>query len=344
MATIKDIAQQAGVSIATVSRILNSDQTLSVADDTRKRVINTAKSLNYQSSKRKNTAYSKLTETRSIGLILTTSQKDEVNDPYFLSIRLGIESICEAYHFKIENVFVVGENEIPKGGLNHLDGLIVIGAIDEKDLASFYYNKNRLIFVDYTPKGNDFDVVTSDFEAATRDLIEKLEEMNHKDIAFIGGKVITKRLSDSAGEHHSERRQNTYERVMKEKGNFHSRYVKVTGWDPIHGYEMTKELINQESMPTAIIVASDPLAIGALKALNEAGIHVPKEVSIVSFDDISAAAYLTPSLSTVKIHTEEMGKTAVKLLHDRLKGRELPIKVMLPTSFIARESIAEKIE
>lgn len=94
MATIKDIAQQAGVSIATVSRILNSDQTLSVADDTRKRVINTAKSLNYQSSKRKNTAYSKLTETRSIGLILTTSQKDEVNDPYFLSIRLGIESIC----------------------------------------------------------------------------------------------------------------------------------------------------------------------------------------------------------------------------------------------------------
>lgn len=107
---------------------------------------------------------------------------------------------------------------------------------------------------------------------------------------------------------------------------------------------MTKELINQESMPTAIIVASDPLAIGALKALNEAGIHVPKEVSIVSFDDISAAAYLTPSLSTVKIHTEEMGKTAVKLLHDRLKGRELPIKVMLPTSFIARESIAEKIE
>jgi LacI family transcriptional regulator len=87
-----------------------------------------------------------------------------------------------------------------------------------------------------------------------------------------------------------------------------------------------------------VVCASDPMALGAFRALHEAGIKVPEDISIISFDDIDAAAYLQPALSTVKIHSFEMGKTAVKLLQDRIKGRELPMKVILPTELILRES------
>jgi LacI family transcriptional regulator len=96
-------------------------------------------------------------------------------------------------------------------------------------------------------------------------------------------------------------------------------------------------------LPTAVVLASDPMAIGAIRALHEAGIKVPEDISVISFDDIEAAAFLNPPLSTVKVQTEEMGKTAVKLLYDRLKNeREIPLRVTLPTKLVLRDSTGPK--
>ena len=86
------------------------------------------------------------------------------------------------------------------------------------------------------------------------------------------------------------------------------------------------------------------MALGVLRALHESGIHVPNDVSVVSFDDIEAAAYVNPRLSTVKVHGDEMGRTALKLLYDRLLGRKLPMRVMLPTELIIRDSSSAKKE
>ncbi|NEW00623.1 substrate-binding domain-containing protein [Bacillus megaterium] len=103
-----------------------------------------------------------------------------------------------------------------------------------------------------------------------------------------------------------------------------------------------KKFIEKGSLPSAMLIASDPMAIGAMRALNEANIKVPQDLSIISFDDIEAAAYLNPPLSTVKIHTDEMGKMAVKLLYDRIKGRSVPIKAILAADFILRDSCQPK--
>jgi LacI family transcriptional regulator len=109
-------------------------------------------------------------------------------------------------------------------------------------------------------------------------------------------------------------------------------------WGPASGYSLTKKLIKSGRIPSAIVVASDPTALGVLRALHEAEINVPNDVSVISFDDIEAAEYVNPRLSTVKVHGDEMGRTAVKLLYDRLMGRKIAMKVTLPTELIIRDS------
>jgi LacI family transcriptional regulator len=338
MTTIKDIAREAAVSTATVSRVLNSDQTLSISEITRKRVIEAASFLNYRPNRKKNSKSSKEVETFNIGLVLTNSQEEEINDPYFLSIRLGVESVCEQYSLNIATVIRVGKSSNSITGLNELDGIIVIGRVDINDLKSLYYKNNNVVIVDYLPEEEVFDVVISDLEKATLNIIETFIDYNLRDIGYLGGKGIVKRIGNNEIIKQDDSRKKAFEKIMTEKGLYNPETVLVGEWGANSGYQLVEEMINEGSLPEALLVASDPMALGALRALHEAGIKVPEDISIISIDDIEAATYLTPRLSTVKIHTFEMGKTAVKLLHDRLNGRNIPLKIVLPTELILRDS------
>src|SRR5699024_6969212 len=108
------------------------------------------------------------------------------------------------------------------------------------------------------------------------------------------------------------------------------------------GYRLMKASLAQGNIPRAYFIASDPMAVGALRALQEEGLSIPKDVAIVSFDDIEMAQFASCPLSTVHVPTELMGRTSVKLLVDRLSGREVPLKVTVPTKFIVRESCGAK--
>lgn len=99
-----------------------------------------------------------------------------------------------------------------------------------------------------------------------------------------------------------------------------------------------KAAIKQGNLPQAFFIASDPLAIGALKALQEAEISVPQQVALIGFDDIEMASFVSVPLTTVKIFTEQMGRTAVNLLMERINGRSIPIKAVISTKLIVRES------
>ena len=95
--------------------------------------------------------------------------------------------------------------------------------------------------------------------------------------------------------------------------------------------------------PTAIIVASDPMAVGVYKALNEYGLKIPEDISVVSFDDIQMAQFMTPALSSVKMKAEEMGQMSVELAKNKLLGvRTMPVRVICKSELILRESIADK--
>lgn len=103
-----------------------------------------------------------------------------------------------------------------------------------------------------------------------------------------------------------------------------------------------RRLLAQHEQPTAVMMGSDPMAVGALKALQEHGVKVPERMAVVGFDDIEVSAYLNPPLTTVRVHAELMGKTAVQLLLERIEGREAAMHVKVNTSLIVRESSGAK--
>ncbi|RQW10592.1 LacI family DNA-binding transcriptional regulator [Paenibacillus rhizophilus] len=336
MTRIKDVAEFANVSTATVSRILNNDPSLSVSGETRKRVLEVVNELNYKPGRRKRTKAVQDKDSYNVGLVLTN---DEAIDPYFMSIRQGAESACDEYSVKIASVFNIGKSNFSSDSMAQLDGLIVLGDVNSEELQGVYSHNPNIVFVDFLPEEVNVDVVISDFETATRKILDHLFSNGHSQIAYIGGKGLIRSIHNGRTIEKDDIRLKTYERMMKEKGLFEEDNVLVGEFGPMSGYTLMKRLIGQKSFPSAVVIASDPMAIGAMKALHEAGLKVPGDISIFSFDDIVASAFLNPTLSTVKVHTEEMGRTAVKLLVDRMKnGRELPLKVILPTELVVRES------
>lgn len=344
MVRMKDIAEKANVSIATVSRILNNDATLSVSEETRQRVFDIAKQLDYKpirkrSSSRNNQPKKNKEESYQIALLLAVSQHDETRDPYFASIRQGIEEQCEQLPIHISSVIRVNGGEVQD--LSKFDGLIVIGGIDPKDIKR-YFPKNNVVFVTQVIHIDEYDVVCSDLETATEKILDYLIELGHKEIGYIGGSETIKKLNGGKSYEIDDVRKRTFEKKMKATGLYQPKHVFIGEWGPAGGYELMKKAIDSGNLPSAFVIASDPMAIGALHAIHQAGFRVPEDISIISFDDIDAAAFLNPPLSTVKIYAHEIGKLAVNALYDRIKGRDIPVKISTPANLIIRESCAAK--
>jgi LacI family transcriptional regulator len=110
------------------------------------------------------------------------------------------------------------------------------------------------------------------------------------------------------------------------------------------GYELMKDAIKKGNLPEAFFIASDSMSIGAMKALQEANLRVPNDVAIASFNDVQMAKFASTPLTSVKVYTEQMGRIGVQLLLDRIAGRELPLKVTVPTKLFIRDSSVIKKE
>ncbi|MCP3027938.1 LacI family DNA-binding transcriptional regulator [Halobacillus sp. A5] len=343
MASLKDVAKDANVSISTVSRVLSEDDTLSVADSTRERIYESAEKLNYMSLTLKKKSYSFHTK-KSIGLMIFCSKDYEFEDEYFIKIRRGIEAECARLQINISRVIRKGQNIEEETNLNDLNGVIVVGNIPPETVEQIYSKHNRVVFIDESPGVEVFDSVTPDLYGATIRLLEHLLLLGHQKIGFIGGQEIIHSPSEYT---ELERIDNLeklrflpYKKIMAAKGFYNDQHVYLGDWSTDDGYQLMMKAIQKGQLPTAFITASDPLATGALRALHESGLQVPEDISIVSYNDIELASYLTPPLTTAKVFSEEMGNSAVKLLNERMEGREIPTKIIHPCKIQFRESSA----
>ncbi|MBD2870945.1 LacI family DNA-binding transcriptional regulator [Paenibacillus arenilitoris] len=338
MATIKDIAQQAGVSAATVSRVLNNDATLAVSEETRARIFSIAEQLRYKPSRLKRMKKEEKLSRQQIGLLMWSTLEDEHSDPYFSAIRRGIEFRCEELGIGIVKV-LRGNGRADIQPLHELDGLIVVGSIDEHDVSQVYPHAGRLVFVNHSRELNDFDTVQLHFEQATRAVVGHLLGLGHTRLGYVGGSDHVHRLSrqdaDIAG---VEPRRAFFEKALREAGRYDERFVMEADWSSNGGYESMNGLLSREPRPTACFIGSDPMAVGALRSLHEHGVKVPEDMAIVGFDDIEISAFLNPPLTTVRVHTEHMGRAAVQLLLERIEGREAAVHMTLNTTLIVRES------
>ncbi|MDK2917864.1 MAG: LacI family transcriptional regulator [Candidatus Petromonas sp.] len=331
MATLKDIAKLAGVSPATVSRVLNCDNSLSVADETKKRIFEVAAELDYKTVKQRN----KNPDRRlKVGVIHWYSQKQELEDPYYYTIRKGVEEECFDKKIEVTTVFRNDDSSMINK-LNDLDGAIAIGKFSKEDLKEFSMYFSNIVFVDSSPDEKKYDSVVIDFKKAMLEVLEHLLNLGHSKIGFIGGRECIGRNREPI----DDEREIAYHKFMKNREIYDPDCVYIGRFIAEDGYNLMKKAIEKGNLPTAFFVASDTMAIGAIKALYESNINVPGDVCIIGFNDIPTAKYFVPPLSTVKVYTEFMGATAVGLLLERInENREIPKKVVVPTKLIIRES------
>lgn len=324
MATIKDIAKRANVSIATVSRVLNMDPTLSVTQETKQRIFEVAEALDYR---KKGTKKGK---ARSFAMIYWLTDEEELNDLYYMAIRHGVESGCRHQQIQLQKMTFP---EIAQHDLSEFDGAIVIGKYSRQEVDYLKQLQPHLVFVDYDPKDEAIDVVMTDLRRATEKVLYYFESIGIETIGFIGGRESSKDQAETF----VDPREVTYVEYMKERKRYDKKWHRTGAFSSEDGYQMMRDLV-KDALPDAFFIASDTLAIGALRALQESGYNVPTDVAVISINDISVSKYVSPRLSTVRIHTETMGEEAVTLLLERVGGREIGKVVTLASELVLRES------
>lgn len=343
MATIRDIASLAGVSPSTVSRVLNGDPSLSVLEETRRKILSAAEQLQYKVSQRRQANQAAQLKDYKIGLVTFCSEQFESEDPYYLSIRLQIEKEFNQMGLHITRT-IRWVNHDSYESLSGLDGLIVIGKFEFDPYNLFFSRIQNIVFVDYSPDENRFDSVIVDFDRVTRTALDHLTGLGYTRIGLISSRDFINRFGSNSGTDSVDQRQSSFEAYMKQKNLYLPEHVHIGhNFSMSTGYQLMKEAIEKRNLPEAFLIGSDPMAIAAGRALKEAGLKVPKDIALVGIDDIEMASYANPPLTTVKIYTEQMGQTAVKMLLERIGGREVPLKVVLPSKLIIRSSCGAEI-
>ncbi|MED5049062.1 LacI family DNA-binding transcriptional regulator [Bacillus siamensis] len=334
MVRLKDIALQASVSSATVSRILNRDDSLAVTEETREKVLRIADELGYQPAAKKRKNRSRSDSAPLIGVVSCLSPEEERQDPYFSAIRKGIEEECFQQKIFITSSIHLGSFQ--EQLFHDLDGVIVIGSLQDEALTNICAAFRHAVFVNGTPDPYRYDSVSVDFYAAAQKAIEHLLSLGYQRLGYIGGREREHTVINGVNSNQTiEDKRLT---AFLQMAGAEPEHVLVGEYSMHEGFRLMKEAIKSESLPDAFFIASDSMAVGALKSLQEAGLQVPRDTAIVSFNGIDEAEYASTPLSTVKVYTEEMGRTGVKLLLDRLNGRTVPLAVTLPTSLIVRQS------
>ena len=333
MVTIKQIATAVGVSSATVSRVLNFDQTLSVSAQTRQSIIETAEALNYATPRNRNRPKVKPGVAPKIALVHFLRPDQELADPYYVSLRLGIESRAAALQIETVKIYHTDELPDPKT-LRATAGVIAIGAHSPDEVAWLKRHSHHVVFADFAPPDDTVDAVHSDRTLAMRRLIAALTAADYRRIGFIGWWDNAHAGSRDAWEE----RGLAYVNWMRDAGNFDPGICAFDSNTEDSGYRLTKQVLSHRLRPDALIAGNDNMAVGAYRAIHELGLKIPDDIAVASFNDISVAQFLNPPLSTVRLPSEEIGETAVDLLVERIDGRDFAKQTILASRIIWRGS------
>lgn len=326
MATIKDIAKLAGVSPATVSRVLNYDPDLSVGIETKQKIFEAAEELSYTKHK-KNTKTAKA----KILLIQWYDEAEELEDIYYLSIRLGIEKKAE------ELGLVLIKRSLEELDSEPVDGILALGKFTKKQADHLGKMNANLLFVDFDALDLGYNSLVIDFHQSMSCVLAYLIKHGHQEIGMIAGEEYT----SGSQEQLEDKRLIIFKEMLAQKKLLNETFILKAPFKVASGYDAMKNFLNQhpEDFPTAFFASSDALAVGALKAIQEVGLKVPEDISVIGFNDISVAKYVSPPLTTIKVHTEWMGELAIETIHSMIHD-QAPVarKVTIATELIERAS------
>ncbi len=327
MPTLKQIADASNVSITTVSRVLNDDKSLKVSQETRDTILSVAKALGYAKKKQK------VQDNLHIGIVLWVESTQEIEDPYFMEIRHGIEREAEAHGIYFMTLYREARTYNFKK-LDGVDGLILVGKFTDKEVRSFERKSQNLVFVDSSPAPTKYDSVMIDYYDAMEQIIAYAIQSKYQTIGYIGGQ---EKINDNILD--NEPRGIHFKTLLEKYDRYHPAHVYIGEFTSQSGYDLMLRAIKNNHLADSYFCASDSMAIGAMKALHENNIKIPKDVAIIGFNDIAQARYIYPALTTLKVPTTAMGEEAFLSLLDKLKYKKKnPVKKIVPTTLIKRES------
>ena len=326
--TIRDVAKHAGVSVATISRYTN--QNAPVSQEVAERIQQVMLDLNYTPHAAARHLATRRTQT--IGLVLPNMHTD-----FFAPLLSGIESVVSENQY---NLLVATykspahkDSQSPIGPHN-TDGMLVFAdSLSEEHLTQLCRNRFPLVLIHRTPPPNlKIPSVTVENKAATRKIIDHLIEVHgRRSILFLRG---PREQEDSHW------REQGYIDSLEAHGIAVDKCLIIDGeFNGAVAHRNIKNLIEHRNHSfDAVFTGDDDAAIGALTALSEAGLRIPEDVSVVGFDDSRLSTFLNPPLTTVRAPTEEVGRTAARLLFDQIKDLPAEPVTLLSTEIILRRS------
>ena len=334
MATLKEIADKIGVSLATVSRVLNNDSGILVSDETKSQILKIADELNYKTAKQKK---GKIVSKKIsiIGIVEMYDVVKQLQDPYYLLLKSIVEKKAFENNMRLVKIFKK-ENEYELLEDVKLQGIIAIGKFTEEEVMSLSERTSKIVFIDSAPNDELYDSVKVNYKLGVKQGLDYFMEFGHKKIGFIGERYT---LGDNKVATLDDRLKFFCE-YMKSKEIFKPEYIINSEMTADGGYKAIIDYINNENpMPTAFFTANDAIASGVIKGLKEKGIKVPDEISIIGFNDTIISQYTNPPLTAIRVHIEYLAEVAVELMLEKLKHRRYPKKVIIPSEFILRNSV-----
>ncbi len=330
MTTIKDIAKKAGVAPSVVSRALNNKY--GVKNSTKELILSLAQEMNYYPNTAARSLVTRKTET--IGIVMA-----DISEPFYSQIIKGMEYIANqtGYTLLFSNSYEsIEHNRVLNKMINaeRVDGLVIVGSnIHERNFSLTLFEQEIpfvLVERNFTdPRVNCIwvDNIEGAYLAA-KYLIEK----GHRKIAHIAGNLYYQVTLD---------RIEGYKKALREgKINYSEELVVSGNYVCESGYEITKDILKHHPQCTAIFVASDTMAYGALQAIAEAGLAVPDDIAVIGFDDLEFSGLTNPPLTTIHQPRYEMGQKSLELLVSLLRDKkENGVKICLNPELVVRRSV-----
>jgi len=329
--TIYDVARLAGVSTATVSRALNATGQISPA--TRKAIEEAVEQLGYQPNTIARSLVKRSTQTIAVMF-------PDIADPFYPALVKGVQALADEQNYTILLCTAEGDPEREESYLNLLrakqvDGALVDGLVLPRSrIARIVDEGFPIVSLDRDIDFPSIPLVQVDNRLGGRLAAEHLLELGHREIAHLAGRPEL-RIS---GE-----RLTGYREALADAGvAADPALVAVGGFTEEGGYRAMQELLDQDAACTAVFAANDVSAVGALRAIRESGKRVPEDISVVGFDDLWLAAYLSPPLTTVRQPLLDIGRRATEILLDMIRGERKSRRVrhILEPELVVRASTA----
>ncbi len=338
-ATALDVAKAAGVSPTTVSFVLNHIEGMRISQETRERVLEAARTLNYHpDSSAQKMARGK---TSVIGLVLRQNPEKAYADLFIQDVMQGISSVIRENGYQLLFIPLPPEDKEKSYSKlineRHVDGLIVSGPTEDDYELAEVFNEGAKIVMMGKIIGSHIPFIDIDNQKAAETAVGHLAALGHERIA-----IITNAPLNFAS---SKDRLQGYKNVLEQNElPLDDRLVFLGDRTPESGYQSMQQLLEIEPLPTAVFIASDTVALGGLNALYEKGIRVPEDMAVVGFDDIALARYVIPPLTTIHLPAYSLGLGAANMLIQQINNDfEECSEIILQTRLVIRESSGKNI-